>query len=434
MIKRSALLVFVSFFIACNAFCLDGKNDFFSYSGEIRFRFEYDDNFTLKGYSPDEIDRLLLERVRLNFLFDFKKGGKVFLQLQDAHPYLTQFGDKDFKVSSPIKDTLDIRQLFYEAQNIGGTNFDIKIGRQQISYGDQRVFGPGSWGNTGRYAWDAVKATYKGKIITSDFWIGKYLLYKNDVFPDHPVNNFLTFVNYNEVKNLPFSLDFFYVLKHNTNRKIKDEHGENGNLTSHSIGFQIVKSFQNNLQLGSTCVYQFGKHSSDTIKAYGVNAKILYTFDFPTKPQIGMKYTFGSGDSNPKDGTYETFDGVFGGADLYYGFMNLFFWSNIRDVEANFAISPSEKLSLSFDCHRFSLASKRDGWYLPSLVPNLRDTTGRSGTAIGTEYDLRFIYTLKKQLSILCGVSKLCPLDFIKLNLQKWSNANWYYIQATFSF
>ena len=45
----------------------------------------------------------------------------------------------------------------------------------RISYGDQRVFGPGNWGNTGRFAWDAATLKVDTRWFWSDVWVGKYL-------------------------------------------------------------------------------------------------------------------------------------------------------------------------------------------------------------------------------------------------------------------
>lgn len=433
MMKKAVLFIFV-YYLQFASWGEETYKSIFSFSAELRLRYEYYQNFTLKGYSPEEIDKLLLERVRLNFSFDFKEKGKLFIQLQDAHPFLTKFEEKDFKTSNPIKDTLDIRQFYYEDDKIGGSDIGLKIGRQQISYGDQRVFGPGNWGNTGRYAWDAFMISADKEKIKSDFWAGKYLIYKDDVFPNHPINNFWTFVNYNHLKELPFTFDFFYVLKHNTSGEIKGESGKKGNLTAHSIGFQTEKDFSNNLQIGATYVYQFGKKSSDTIKSYGYSAKIGYQFDSLSKLKLGIKYTYGSGDSNPKDGKYQTFDGVFGGADLYYGFMNLFFWANLKDYEINFSIKPFEKGTLTLDYHDFFLSSKRDGWYLPSLLYQARDLSGRSGHMVAQEWDLRYYHKLGKKISLLGGFSMLNPKEFIKENIKNYKQAKWFYAQICYNF
>ena len=86
------------------------------------------------------------------WIFPFASGmprASFFSSRMRTHG-LTRFDDKDFPASSSIVDTLDIRQFYVEWLRIGGRPLGFKVGRQQISYGDQRVFGPGNWGNTGR--------------------------------------------------------------------------------------------------------------------------------------------------------------------------------------------------------------------------------------------------------------------------------------------
>jgi hypothetical protein len=86
----------------------------FDFGGQARLRFEHDDGFTLQGYEPGVSDDLLLERVRLDLSARLRKGPRLFLQLQDAHAFLTQLRDANFPTSNPIEDTLDIRQLHAE--------------------------------------------------------------------------------------------------------------------------------------------------------------------------------------------------------------------------------------------------------------------------------------------------------------------------------
>jgi len=170
----------------------------FDLDGQARLRYEYDDGLSIKGYEPGGHDQLLLERIRLDLSARFWDRPRLFLQLQDAHPFLTKLGRADFPTSSPIEDTLDIRQLYAEWLKIGDSPFGFRIGRQQIAYGDQRVFGPGNWGNTGRFAWDAAMCKLDTAWLVTDLWVGKYLTYQTDVWPDRPVENFLTFVNYTQ--------------------------------------------------------------------------------------------------------------------------------------------------------------------------------------------------------------------------------------------
>lgn len=74
------------------------------------------------------------------------------------------------------------------------------------------MFGPGNWGNTGRYAWDAVMVIINFKWLEANFWTGRYLVYKSSVWPDEEIDDFITSVAYLKLKEFPLQLvqlDFF---------------------------------------------------------------------------------------------------------------------------------------------------------------------------------------------------------------------------------
>ena len=402
------------------------------FGGQARMRYEYDDEFTLKGYEPGGHDRLLLERIRLDLSAHFEEGPRFFLQLQDAHAFLTRFKDTDFPVSSPIQDTLDIRQLYAEWQHIGGTAIGFRLGRQQISYGDQRVFGPGNWGNTGRFAWDAAMLKVDTRWFWTDAWVGKYLLYKTDVWPDRHIDHFQTFVAYTHLKELPFRLDLFYVLKHDTSGTAAGESGT-GNLLSHTVGLQAEGRAFDLLDASATFAAQYGRYGGDLLRAYGASGKLGLTLPVAGKPRIGGQYTWGSGDSNPADGVHGTFDGVYGGRDIYfYGCLNLFFWANIRDAEVDFSVKPHPGIELFVEYHHFRLDQATDAWYTTGLNAYRRDPAGQSGTALGDELDFRATWTLWNHLELMGGYGRFFPGGFVEITGPA-SPANWFFVQATYS-
>ena len=171
------------------------------------------------------------------------------------------------------------------------------------------------------------------KWFSTDLWLGKYLQYKSDVWPDRSIDDFLTLVSYSQVKKLPFRLDVFYVLKSDTSGKVAGESGA-GNLRSHTIGFQAEgQAFASSMPprrspcspgvTGTTPCGRSGRTGSWASDSPGAG-----------KPRLGGQYTWGSGDSDPADGVHGTFDGVYGGRDIFfYGYLNLFFWANLRDAE-----------------------------------------------------------------------------------------------------
>ena len=56
----------------------------FSISSNLRFRYEYQNNFNIKTYTNTR-DNYLLERFRLNLDLKTQNGLKAFIQFQDSH-------------------------------------------------------------------------------------------------------------------------------------------------------------------------------------------------------------------------------------------------------------------------------------------------------------------------------------------------------------
>ena len=79
---------------------------------------------------------------------------------------------------------------------------DFKIGRQQISYGDARILGPGQWGNTGRYAWDAIVAIINNQYIKTHLWVGRYLIRDPNKWPNPSTHYPTSYVIYSTIKRL----------------------------------------------------------------------------------------------------------------------------------------------------------------------------------------------------------------------------------------
>lgn len=405
----------------------------FDIGGQARLRYEYDDGFTIKGYEPGGQDQLLLERIRLDLSARFWDRPRLVLQLQDAHPFLTRLGEADFPTSSPIEDTLDIRQLYGEWLKIGDSPIGFRVGRQQISYGDQRVFGPGNWGNTGRFAWDAAMLKLDTTWLEADVWVGKYLTYKTDVWPDRPVDDFLTFVSYTSVKKLPFRLDLFYVIKYDCSGTVAGESGT-GNLLSHTVGLQAEgTALDDRLDAAGTFIAQLGRYGRDSVRAFGANAKLGATAPVLWRPRLGVQYTWGSGDSDPTDGVHETFDGVYGGRDIFfYGYLNLFFWANLRDAEVDFSVKPWRGFNFYVEYHHFNLDQAKDAWYTTGLKVARRDTSGASGTTLGDELDVRGALSLWNHLELMAGYGRFFPGRFVR-DTGASAPANYYFAQAGYS-
>ena len=269
--------------------------------------------------------------------------------------------------------------------------------------------------------------------FASDFWVGRYLLYKSAVWPDRSADNFLTFVNYTQFKKLPARFDVFYVLKHDGSGQVVGESGA-GDLLSHTVGLQIEgHPFVKALDAGGTFSAQSGRHGRDALRAFGASGKLGVTLPTAWRPYVGGQYTWGSGDSNPADGVHGTFDGVYGGRDIFfYGYLNLFFWANLRDAEIDVRVTPHRALTGFLEFHHLALDSPTDAWYTTGLKPYRRNPTGGAGTDLGEELDMRVVWTASSHLELLAGFGRFFPGRFVS-NTGPASRADWYCAQAAYS-
>jgi hypothetical protein len=399
----------------------------------LRLRHEYQAGFDVRRYEPGTTDQFLLTRIMLDINLRFDSNHRLFVQFRDAHALGTRLERKDFSKSNPMEDLWDIRQAYFEWKKIGGSHFDLKVGRQQINYGDQRIFGPGLWGNTGRYAWDAAMLRMDTSRAWVDAWVGRPIENRPEIWPNREFKTPTAFVVYGGIKQLPFRLDFFYAGKYDGKARTIGKSGK-GDLRSHSIGFQMQKQARGWVDFTAALVGQTGCYGKDTIRAFGANSAVGLTLPLKWRPRLAGQFTWGSGDRNPADGIHGTFDGVFGGADInFYGDLNLFFWSNLRDYEWDFHLNPGRTTKLALEHHYFTLDQARDAWYTTGLAALRRDVTGLSGKALGHEVNVRFSWQPAKGPEIMIGWGHFFPGDFVKTTGAAKS-ASGYFFQAAYGF
>jgi len=405
----------------------------FDLGGSVRLRHEYQSGFDVRMYNPGTIDHFLLTRVMLDFNLKLDSRSRIFIQFRDAHALGTRLERTDFRRSNPFDDIWDVRQAYFEWLKIGETPLGFRLGRQQISYGDQRIFGPGLWGNTGRYTWDAAMLKIDTSRAWIDGWIARPIQNRPEIWPNREFKAPTAFVVYGGVKELPCRLEFFYAGKHDSRGETQGESGT-GNLLSHSIGFQLQKQSDKWVDFTASLVMQTGHYGKDTIRAFGTNSGIGVTLPMKWRPRLAGQFTWGSGDKDPTDGVHGTFDGVFGGADInFYGDLNLFFWANLRDYEFDLHISPIPKVKLMIENHYFTLDQARDGWYTTGMAVLRRDATGLSGKALGNEFDLRISWQPAENVDVLAGWGHFSPAEYVK-STGPVDAASGYFLQAAYAF
>jgi hypothetical protein len=361
---------------------------------------------------------------------------------------------------------VDLHQAYFTVGNHKEFPLSVKVGRQELSYGDERLVGAFAWNNIGR-VFDAAKVRWQNKYFAADFFTSRVVIADDNNF--NMSNEYDLFSGfYATSKLIPKQTTEFYVFSRNTSAGSATLAGVgspallNGPSPRdiYTIGLRM-KSNPGDFgpwDYGLELAGQFG-HFNDplalTIKSqsHQAFAAILqggYTWtDCPMTPRVGLEYAYASGDSNPNDSKHETFENLFPTNHKFYGYMDFVSLQNIHDVRFSYSMKPCPRLSAAIEYHAFWLADTADSFYnvggarRGTLTSNPNTGSGYGinptyGSYVGSEIDVVVGYALAKYAQIEAGYGHFFVGDYIRQSMaaptHRSTDADWVYLQTTFTF
>lgn len=375
---------------------------------EVRERLEHQENLNDKFYglnpkTGEASDSYLLSRIRVGLTHNFNEHFKGKISLQDSRAIDWGFQDSDWSAgefggieNNPQHDPLELGETWLEYQNGLMT---AKVGRQAIAYGNNRVFGPGAWKNSGKWVWDAAKLRLKHNQHWLDAFYGKTMLHDPNSFSLSHRHGFTGSGLYGHLQlHDSLTLEPMFITKYN------DASNDYAEKDLYYIGARTVYQ-ANGWKLDATYLQQSGdvyKNNGTRTQAdaQGMNLDIHYRFN----PQwlVGTTYAFASGDdkSTPEN---ERFDGVYGASDKYYGRMNVMAWSNLSDFGVLGNYRPHRDWELQVEYHQFYADQIDDAWraYKTGLNADSKH--------YGDEVDLTATYKLNPQWVLMAGAGAFMP-------------------------
>jgi len=416
------------------------------FGSSVRFRYEFQDNFNQKYYGDDPLqgkaqNGFLLGRFRTGF--DWYPTEKIHLALwgqyaacwDNALPGSAFYSMSSGRENNPNKDYWELYTSFLEFKDLMDAGIGLKAGRQLLYYGDKRVFGPGQWGNSGRYIWDAVKLSWVHQYGFIDVFYGQNMLHEVHRFSLKHRHEFETigmYAHYDIIKK-PFAwfVEPMLFTKRNSRDNYSGEDKATGDLDTWYGGLRLALNKFKGFDFDATYLREQGNFASDDQRAYGYHLLLAYNLPVRFNPRLSVEYSYASGDTDPKDGTCRTFHGAFGARDQMYGRMNLFHWMNLKDLQFNVEVRPARWFYVKLELHKFKLAERKDAWYLNKKL--YRDTTGTSGDNVGKEIDIVATCTLPRGNKLMAGVGHFRPDKFAK-KLASSKNATWCFVQWEYTF
>jgi hypothetical protein len=376
------------------------------FSGDYRARLE---GFTGGAFKPDNSDAYLLNRFRINMMIKPVSWLKFYAQGQDARV----FGKNQKPAAPPFQDTMDLRMAYVEIGEAEKGFAFMRVGRQELVFGEQRLLGHLNWVNVAR-TFDAVRATFHYKGYRLDAFASSVVNIRDGEFNKRSDGNNLHGLYGGMEKLVPKALIEPYLLWRLAPR-LTTEAGARGNLDFRTVGFRWVGKLPLNFDYGTEIARQVGSLATDDIGAWAGHWVIGYTAGkIPYKPRFVGEYNYASGDRDPRDGKRGTFDQLYPTPHNLYGLADQIGWRNIHHLRTGVEFKPRPKWAVSSFYHSYWLASARDALYGASGAAVARSIDGTAGTRVGQELDGQFMYTLSKQVQIGAGYAHFFTGEFLK--------------------
>jgi hypothetical protein len=403
--------------------------------------------------------------------------GKWFNALVEGRSSYS-FGDERHAATAPGQGLaerdgpLDVHQAFVLIGNHKEFPVSVKLGRQELAYGDQRLVGPLRWNNNAR-TFDAIKVRWQNALFGVDVFTGG-LVY-NDHRNQNKSNQQDTFsgayFNFPALASREIVEAFIY--RRTVSRGILTDNWSGvaapfrfpapQDLFTAGIRLRSKPLAYQAWDYGVELMHQFGDRTAVfpataiavaaiaprlDQKAWAAVLQGGYTWtEHAWQPRLGVFFSYASGDRNPADASSETFQNLFATTHLHYGYMDLNSLQNLQDLRVAYSIKPRPNLSLALEVHLQRLDQTSDFWYNVAGVPrNFAGAAAGSGggyrinpsysDSLGTEIDLIAGWTFKPYAQVEVGMAHYFRGDYIKQSLATVgsNDASYVYTQLTLNF
>jgi len=382
------------------------KPDPLQFNFQARVRGEYRDNSFDFNDSLDSStdDSWLLHRIRLGIEWQPLSWLHVSVQGQDVRESFSDRADIPLQQGAEGDDAFDLRLASLEFGH--PKQLSLKMGRQVLSYGDERLVGPLEWLNFSR-TFDAVKLHYQRE----EWWVEGFA--SSVVRPHESHFNTSDWTDTQNGRRQIFSGIYFSTTA--LDMQTTDlytfhlhEEGLTGSTEFVTLGTRMKGDPEklNGWDYTFEVAGQAGQLRGQDLSAYAFHLEGGYNWlHSGWKPRLALEYSHGSGDGNPADGQINTFQNLFPTNHPPYGFMDTMSWQNMHNLVLRLAAQPHAKVKTTLDLHAFWLADTADAWYRANGTTKVRPISSTAGNYAGAEVDFTINAKLSKHLDMLLGYS-----------------------------
>jgi hypothetical protein len=385
---------------------------------QLRPRYEYRNGFKSLMPNEEKATSFVSQRSRLNFNYKQEKL-KAKLTFQNIRTW------GDVATTTQV-DKNGIALFEAWAQYDCDAKWSVRLGRQVISYDNQRIFGEIDWAQQGQ-SHDAAVITFHPKNHQLDLG---FALNANAENLLEPKTAYTT--NY---KNLQ------YVWYHTQFSKL------NLSLLLLNTGYEFEKTI-GNLEIDYKQTFgtylslkekkwdanfgaygQTGKSSDKKVNAWYAGAFLGYAVTNTFKAGLGYEYLSGK-NQNDSSSDIKSFSPIFGTNHGFNGFMDYFYVGNHQ----NSVGLQDAYLKLNYVSNKWQFTLMPHVFNAPNTV--LDASNNKMDSYLGTELDFTASYTIQKDIVASAGYSQMFgsgTLERLKNVADAANINNWVWVMISFS-
>jgi hypothetical protein len=424
---------------------------------EIRSRYESRYNHDFDDATPNSSDFTLL-RSRLNIGMDVTDGVRAFIQIQDSRI----FGAAQSEAKN--SGNVDLRQGYVDLLQFSGLPVDLRIGRQTLVYGDQRLIGAFDWNNVGR-AFDSVKATFHpADNLQLDLFAAKIAELDHPVAEGESITPFAPTLitgnvtaGANEDQNFygaygmwkpgRQNVDFYLLYLEDNSPELvpargvgdgtpiaQNTTGDDLELWTAGVRLKGPLAFAESVDYGFEGAYQFGEGADLDIRAYALHGELGYTFPLFKRSRLSVEANYASGDDNPNDGDFETFSNLFPTNHLHYGYMDRVSWSNTANYGIKLDSVINDRLSAKLHFWHFELAEEEDALFHAGGATIFGPGAAGGQSDVGQEIDLITTWKYNPFVTFQAGYAHFFIADAVEQAKAEDEDADFAYLSMNLKF
>lgn len=413
--KRQLLI----FAMGLTSLAVSAQENQFSIDAQLRTRAEYNNGAITPRNEGDLPANFINNRARLSM--DWKRDN---LELKASIQHTGVWGQDNIKEKN---GRVALNEAWGKINLKTDDNMFFQIGRQQLSYDDERILGgldwnvAGNWHDAIRFGWESTYSNFRDKLHVA------YAFNQND--ENVRGGYFATPIKVMPYKTLTmawYHMDFdttplaLSILAMSVGRESTTASAPKGDTKYLQLLGTDVTLKPASFNIHGAFYYEWGKNVNDVkIAAWMATAKVGYQINPEWNVNVGCDYLSGTKAGSDK---VKTFDPLFGTHHKFLGSMD--YWvggipaEGLTDLQAGLSTTAIKKLNLSLNYHYFMLNEKR------------LDAAGEKlSSGLGHELDFQVSAKLQKDVTLVGGYSFMLgseTMDAVKAgNHKSWQDWCW---------